>query len=126
MVLRLVLTPYGGRDGGGGVTGGGDLSLLDPEYCGEIYCDYDHYGSVSGVEAEARANSGNAVVETGWSGNPHLLRKWFFIPGSGDSIFVNPCLLRSELLSDVVAILECTKRTESGRQTFLQITETKN
>ena len=60
----------------------------------------------------------------------HGIRKWdttppgeeFFIPGRGDRIFINPFLLRAELLSDIVAILECTKRTESGMQNFLHIT----
>ena len=53
----------------------------------------------------------------------HGSRKWdppppeeaFLIPGRGDSIFVNPFVLRSELSYDIMAILECTKRTESGR-----------
>ena len=59
----------------------------------------------------------------------HRSRKWdppppeeaFLIPGRGDSIFINPFLLRSELTSDTVAILECTKRTESGMRNFFQI-----
>ena len=55
------------------------------------------------------------------SGTLHLLRKRF-IPGRRDSIFINPFLLRSELLPDIVAILECIKRTESGMWTFFQIT----
>ena len=45
-----------------------------------------------------------------------------FIPGRGDSIFINSFLLKTELSIDIVAILECTKRTESGMRTILQIT----
>ena len=60
----------------------------------------------------------------------HGSQKWdspppeeeFFILVRGDSIFINQFCLRSELLSDIVAILECTKRTESGMRNFFQIT----
>ena len=38
--------------------------------------------------------------------------------GRGDIIFINPFFLRYELLPDIVAILECTKRTESSMRTF--------
>ena len=59
------------------------------------------------------------------SGTLHLLRKRF-ITGRRDSIFINPFLLRSELLPDIVAILECIKRTESGMWTFFHITAPQN
>ena len=39
---------------------------------------------------------------------------------------INPFWIGSELLFDIVAILEYTKRTESGMQTFSQITTTQN
>ena len=45
------------------------------------------------------------------------------IPVRGDSIFINQFLFRAELFSDIVAILECTKRTESWMRTFFQITQ---
>ena len=64
---RLVLPPSVGCDGGGGVLEVGDLFLLPPEHSGAIYCDSARYGPVYGVEAESRANSGNAVVGTGRS-----------------------------------------------------------
>ena len=59
-----------------------------------------------------------------------MIRKWepplheeeFFIPGRGDSIFINPFLLNVELSLDVVDTLECTKRTESVMRIFSQIT----
>ena len=64
----------------------------------------------------------------------HGSRKWdppppeeeFFIPGRGDNILINPFLLRAELSSDIVAILKCTKRTESGMRIFFQITDPQN
>ena len=67
-------------------------------------------------------------VEThgSWKWEPPLPKEIFFIPGRGDSIFINTFLLRSELLSDIVAILECTKRTESGMRTFFQIIDPQN
>ena len=49
-----------------------------------------------------------------------------FILGRGDSIFINPFLLRAELSPDIVAISECTKRTESGMRTFFHITSPQN
>ena len=55
-----------------------------------------------------------------WKWNPPLTEEAFLITVRGDSIFINPFFLRSELLSDVVAILECTKRTESGMGTFFR------
>ena len=42
----------------------------------------------------------------------------FLIPVRVDSIFIFPFLLKSELLPDIVAIFECTKRTESGMRNF--------
>ena len=39
LVRRLVLPTYGGRDGGSGVAGGGDLRLRPPEHSSAIYCD---------------------------------------------------------------------------------------
>ena len=56
---------------------------------------------------------------------PPPTEKVFFIPGRGYSIFINKLLLRSELFSNIVAILECTKRTESETRNFSQITAPK-
>ena len=65
---RLGLTPYEVCDDRGEFSGGGELRLPLPEHRGAIYCEYAHYGTVSGGEAEARAKSENAVVRTGGSG----------------------------------------------------------
>ena len=59
------------------------------------------------------------------SGTPQLLRKRFYSK-SRDIVFINPFLLRAELSPDVVAILECTERTESGMRAFFQITDPQN
>ena len=60
------------------------------------------------------------------SGTPPPPEEAFLIPGRGDRIFMNPFLLGYELLSEIVAILECTKRTESGMLNFFQITAPQN
>ena len=78
--------------------------------------------------------SGKGVTLKHYGVEIHGSRKWdlppheeeFLIPGRGDSIYINPFLLMSELLSDIVAILECTKRTESGMRTFSQTTSPQN
>ena len=62
------LPPYGGCDDRGGVSGGGELRLPLSEHCGAIYCEYTHYGTVSGGESEARSKSENAVMRIGGSG----------------------------------------------------------
>ena len=51
-----------GRYGGGGIAGGGELRLPPPEHICTVYCDYDHYGTVSGGGAE----SGVMVGQAGW------------------------------------------------------------
>ena len=56
------LSPAGGRDGEGGIEGGGDLRLPSPEHSRTVYCDQAHYGPVSGGGAEAGAKGGQAVV----------------------------------------------------------------
>ena len=60
----------------------------------------------------------------------HVSQKWyppppeetFFIAVGGGIIFINTFLFRVKLSSDIVAILECTKRTEFVMHTFFQIT----
>ena len=52
----------GGCNGGGGVTGGGDLRLSSSEHGGAIYCHLAHDGTVPGGKVEYRENSGNAVM----------------------------------------------------------------
>ena len=61
----MVVSPYGGSDGGGGITGGGDLRLLTPEYSHTVHCDHAHYGPVSGVGAEVGFKGGHVVVGAG-------------------------------------------------------------
>ena len=64
----------------------------------------------------------------------HGSQKWdpqppedeFLIPGRGDRTFINPFLLRDELSSAIMAILECTQMWESGMKTFFQITTPQN
>ena len=68
MGQRLGFTPYVGCNGEGGVIESGDLRLLPPEHRGTMYFDQDHYGPVSGGEAEVRAKSDNAVMVTVGSG----------------------------------------------------------
>ena len=62
----------------------------------------------------------HCVVETHgsrkWEPPPH--EETSLIPGRGDSIFINQFLLRDELSSDIMTILECTNRTESGMRTL--------
>ena len=66
--MGLGLTPSGGWNVGGGVTGGGELHLSPTEHRGEIYCKQAHYGPVSCGKAEARTKNGNAAVGTGGYG----------------------------------------------------------
>ena len=58
------IPPSGGRDGGGGTKGGGDLHLPPPEKILTFHCNQAHYGPVSGGEAETRATDIQAVVGT--------------------------------------------------------------
>ena len=58
--------------------------------------------------------------------DPPLLEDTFLIPVRGNIIFINKFLLRAESLSDIVAILEYTKRTESRMRTFYYITAPQN
>ena len=41
------VSPAGGCDGGGGVTGGGDLRLPPLEHSHTVHCGQSHYGPVS-------------------------------------------------------------------------------
>ena len=68
------------------------------------------------------------MVEThgSWKWDPPPPEEVFLISGRGDSIFINPFLLRSELSFDIVAILECTKSTESRMRTLFQIIAPQN
>ena len=62
------ITPAGGRDGGSGTAGGGDLRLPPPEHGSKVHCDQDHYLPMSGGGAETGANDIHVVVGTGWVG----------------------------------------------------------
>ena len=61
----MVITPTGGRDGGVRTAGSEDLCLPPPEHVDTIYCDWAHYGTVSGRIAEARVKGDQAVVLEG-------------------------------------------------------------
>ena len=62
------LSPSGGRNGGGGISGGGYLCIPPPEYSRKVYCKNAHYGPVSGGVEEAGVKDDQAVVGTGWFG----------------------------------------------------------
>ena len=57
--------PAGVRNGGGRLSGGGDLHLPPLEHSGTVYCDQDHYGPVPGGVAEAVIEDGQSVVGAG-------------------------------------------------------------
>ena len=81
-----------------------------------------------------RLISGEVLTSKHCGVETHGSRKWdppppeeeFLIAGRGDIIFIYPFLLGSELSSDIVAILESTKRMESWMRTFLQINSPQN
>ena len=50
----MVLYTAGGSDGGGIISGGGDLRLFPLEHSWTVYCDQDHYGPLSASGAESR------------------------------------------------------------------------
>ena len=64
----MYISPTGVRNGGGGASGGGYLRLLPPEHIHKVYCDQDHYGTVSGGGAETGTMGIHAVVGTGQGG----------------------------------------------------------
>ena len=59
----MVIFPAGGHDSGGWIVGVGDLRLPPPEHSCAVYCNRDHYGSVSGGGAEAGVKGRKEVVE---------------------------------------------------------------
>ena len=52
------LSLSGGRDGGGGIAGGGDLRLPSPERSFIVCCNQDHYGPISGGGTESGVKGG--------------------------------------------------------------------
>ena len=68
------LSTYGRCNSGGGISGGGDISLSSPEQSRKVYFDQAHYGTVFGSAAEAGAKSGQRVVgarRTGFRGDAY-------------------------------------------------------
>ena len=65
---RVEIPPSGGRDGGGGTVGGGDLSLPPTKHSRKVHFNQDHYGPVSSGGAETAAMSLQAVVRAGQIG----------------------------------------------------------
>ena len=57
--------PSGGSNGRGGIKEYGYLLLSPPEHSCTVHCIQAHYGPVSGGEAEAGVNGGQAVVGSG-------------------------------------------------------------
>ena len=57
------LSPAGGRDGRGGITGCGDLCLLPSEHSRTAHYNQAHYGYVSGVGMEYGVKGGQAGRE---------------------------------------------------------------
>ena len=51
----------GRSDGGGGITGGGDLFLPPPEHSHTVHCDQDHYVPVS-ISVESSGVMGVKLV----------------------------------------------------------------
>ena len=113
----------------------GDIIIT--QFLSQYYCARSLLGSIrTGLRCcvKPRLVSGEGVtlkhcrVEMYeiWKWDPPPTEEAFLIPGRGDIIIINSFLLRSELSSDIVAILECTKRTESEMQTFFQITDPPN
>ena len=59
------VSPDGGGDGGGGVTGDGELSLLSPEHSHTVHDEKAHIGSVSGGGEASRVTGGQVMVGAG-------------------------------------------------------------
>ena len=62
------LSPAGGSNVRGGITGGGYLILPPLEHSRKVYYNQDHYGTVSGGGGEAGVKGGQAVVGAGRTG----------------------------------------------------------
>ena len=62
------LSPDGGHNGKGEISGGGDLCIPPPEHSCTVYCDHARYGTVSGFGAEAGVKGDQAVVGVGRTG----------------------------------------------------------
>ena len=65
MGMCMSVSPAVGRDGGGGITGGGDLRLLPPEHSCTVHWDQTYYGAVSVGGSDARVKGGQFVVGAG-------------------------------------------------------------
>ena len=60
------VSPVGGSDGGGVITGGRDVLLPPPEHSRAFHCDQAHHGPVSSGVAASGVKFVQAVVGTGW------------------------------------------------------------
>ena len=56
------LSPAGGRNGGGGITGGVYLRLPPPEKSCTVHCNQSYYGTVSGGGEASGVTGGQSVV----------------------------------------------------------------
>ena len=59
------IPPAGGRDGGGGTAGCGDLCLLPREHSRAVDCDHAYYGHMSGSGVESGVKGDQAVLRSG-------------------------------------------------------------
>ena len=59
------VSPTGGRNGGGVITGGGDLCITPPEHSCTVNYEQAHYGPVSGSREAYRVMGDQVVVRTG-------------------------------------------------------------
>ena len=61
----MVVSPACGSDEKGGITGGEDLRLLQPEHSCTVHCDQFHYGPVSGSVEASGVTGGEVMVVIG-------------------------------------------------------------
>ena len=64
----IFLSPAVGRDGEGGIVGGGELRLPFPEHSRTVYCNQAHYEHISVSVVDAGVKGGQAVVGEGRTG----------------------------------------------------------
>ena len=118
-----------------GIVGWGVMTSEDLILTQLLSCDACSRSCLGRIRTRARCCvnphliSGEGLTFKNCGVETHRSRKWTpisrgsaLITGRGDSIIINTVLLRAKLSSDIVAILKCTKRKESGMRTFLQIT----
>ena len=62
------VSPSGGINGGGRITGGGDIRIPPPEHCCTVHLYQAHYGPVSIGGSEAVVKVEQVLVGSGWLG----------------------------------------------------------